>query len=326
MEASVGPQYVSAYVTTVLVRPGAAVRRGQVLATLDCANPSARSRAIAMRAQAIDAEMQATTREAERVASMLNGGFVAPNEAEKKSAASAASRAQLRETEATLASAALDVRDCVLRAPFAGEIGTRSFDPGAFVHPGASIVSIVDRGTVRITIDAPEKDFAALAPATPADVHFLAVENEQVAPIARRAPRAEARARTIHVEIDIADPKRQFPVGTTALVRVNIGDSVAATEIPVYAATLDGDRARLFVVEGGVARARTAPVIGEAGASLFLQPTSVPDGTLVVTEGRALLSDGDPVRDHLEPKVPEETAPASAAEPPRRGGGFGRPL
>src|SRR6185437_6944242 len=35
VEASVGPQLVSAYVDTVLVRPGASVKRGDVLATLD---------------------------------------------------------------------------------------------------------------------------------------------------------------------------------------------------------------------------------------------------------------------------------------------------
>ena len=36
--ASVGPQLVSAYIDTVLVRPGAVVKRGEVLATLDCRN------------------------------------------------------------------------------------------------------------------------------------------------------------------------------------------------------------------------------------------------------------------------------------------------
>jgi multidrug efflux pump subunit AcrA (membrane-fusion protein) len=48
--ARVGPQYVSAYVSTVLFRPGATVRRGEVLATLDCRNASAASREIAAKA------------------------------------------------------------------------------------------------------------------------------------------------------------------------------------------------------------------------------------------------------------------------------------
>jgi len=37
------------------------------------------------------------------------------------------------------------VSDCVLRAPFDGEIATRLVDPGAFVRPGTSIVSVIDR-------------------------------------------------------------------------------------------------------------------------------------------------------------------------------------
>src|SRR5579859_1504157 len=48
VEASVGPQYISAYVATVLVRPGDTVRRGEVLATLDCSNPNAATRAVQM--------------------------------------------------------------------------------------------------------------------------------------------------------------------------------------------------------------------------------------------------------------------------------------
>ena len=47
VEAKVGPQMISAYVDTVLVRPGAVVKKGTVLATLDCRNASATSHASA---------------------------------------------------------------------------------------------------------------------------------------------------------------------------------------------------------------------------------------------------------------------------------------
>src|SRR4051812_15124576 len=48
--ANIGPQLVSAYVGTVLVRPGAVVKKGQVLATLDCRSASATAQAIEMQA------------------------------------------------------------------------------------------------------------------------------------------------------------------------------------------------------------------------------------------------------------------------------------
>src|SRR5262249_27881392 len=79
--ASVRPQLVSAYVDTVLVRPGAIVKKGDVLATLDCKSASATSQAVAMQARALEARQKAVANEAARVSGLLDGGFVSPNEA-----------------------------------------------------------------------------------------------------------------------------------------------------------------------------------------------------------------------------------------------------
>lgn len=327
VEANVGPQYISGYLDSVLVRPGAAVRRGEVLATLDCSNPSAESRAIAMRAKAVDAELRAKADEARRLSTMLDGGFVAPNEVEQKTAASNAAEAQLLEANARLLGATLDVRDCILRAPFDGEVGTRSFDPGAFVHPGASIVSVVDRSIVRVTVDAPEKDFDALSPSTEVQIRMLATGVRLTAPIARRAPRANPSTRTIHFEADVPNADRAYPVGTTAIVEIAVGKPVAATEIPLYAATQQEGKAKLFVIQRNVAKSRTLAVLGETAGSVFFAPSALPEGTLVVTEGRALLSDGDRVRYQLDqPPSVTSASPAGSREPPARGGGYGRPL
>jgi len=325
VEASVGPQYVSAYVLTVLVRPGDVVKEGQTLATLDCSTPNAASRALRMEARAVDARRRAAEDEATRIASMLDGGFVAPNDVEQKSAVSLSDQAQLLKTEANVLKSSLDVRDCVLRAPFDGEIGIRSFDPGAFVHPGDAIVSVVDRDTVRIVVDAPEKDFEALAPSTPVEADLLATGGHLEAPISRRSPRADPRTRTVHFEVDVRDPERRYPTETTAIVHVGVGQPVPATEVPIYAATQGEGKAKLFVVVDGVAHERNLPLLGEVGGGLFFGPQTLPAGTLVVTEGRALLSDGEKVQAHLETERPEP-GPGDAGAPAPRGGGYGRSL
>jgi RND family efflux transporter MFP subunit len=294
IQASVGPQLVSAYVDTVLVRPGAAVKRGDVLATLDCRDASASTKAIAARARAIDAHQQAIAHEAARTERLLDGGFVSPNEAEQKTSQSAAERAQLEAERANLARGALQVNDCILRAPFTGEIAQRFIDPGAFVRPGSSIVTVVDRSTVRMTGDAPEADFDAIAPGTKVAVHVYATDRDLPAVVTRRAPAADPGTRTVHFEIDIPDPGRAIPVGTTGEVHVDVGTPAPATELPLYAADIRNGQASLFTVSGGFAHQVRAAVEGERGGSLFIEP-SVPAGALVVTEGRALLEDGDPV-------------------------------
>jgi RND family efflux transporter MFP subunit len=304
---------VAAYVSTVLVRPGATVRRNDVLATLDCRNASATSRAIALQARALQARQEALAHQVARVSGLVDGGFIAPNEVEQREAESESEAARLAATRAQLMGSTLAVNDCVLRAPFDGEVASRAMDPGAFVRPGASIATLVDRSTVRVVADVPESDYTAVAPGTSVRLHLLATGRDIVAAIARRSPSADAATRTIHIEIDLADAHREFPVGTTAELSIDVGDPVAAIEIPATAASLRGDRATLFSIENGVARRVRATLIGERGGSVFID-ASVAPGASIVTEGRGLLNDGDRVT--TQPDPPSRDASPRLAQPP----------
>lgn len=294
IEANVGPQFVSAYVDTVLVRPGASVRRGEVLATLDCRNASASSLQVAAEARAIDARQKAIADESARLDSLLDGGFVSPNEAEQKQAQSASERAQLAAERAKLATTSLTVDDCILRAPFDGEISVRWIDPGAFARPGASIVTIVDRNTVRMTFEVPESDFGSVAPQTPVSIRVLATGATIGGSVARRSPAADPETRTVHVEVDLDNAAHSLPVNTTGEVVIHVGRPKEASEVPLVAASITDTTATLFVVDGGVAHEKTFGILGEEGSDLYLD-TALAPGSRVVTEGRALLADGDRV-------------------------------
>lgn len=294
VQAQVGPQLISAYVETVLVRPGAAVKRNQVLATLDCRNASASQKSISMQARAVEAMQAALAKQAGRVSKMLDGGFVSPNEVDQREAESASKGAQLLSLQAQMMGSALQVNDCVLRAPFDGEISERSADPGAFVRPGSAIVTLVDRNVVRVTTDVPEEDFQAVAPETPVKIQVVSTGQKTVGVIARRAPAADLGTRTVHVEIDLANTDHRFPVNTTALLGIDVGNPQPAVRIPLTAATVRGKKADIFVVQGDKVKRETLPVLGEQEGVLYLDP-KLGAGTMVVTQGRTLLADGDKV-------------------------------
>lgn len=317
LSSRVGPQLVSAYVDSVLVRPGARVKRGQVLATLDCRGVSASSEAVSMMARALEAKQKAAAREAARLEGLAEGGYVAQNDLDRRLAESASQEAELLAARAKLLGTSLEVRDCVLRAPFDGEIAERLVDPGAFVRPGAAIATVVDRTTVRIRGDAPENDFPHVAPDRPAKVEIVADGRHLATTISRRAPVADPETRTIRFEIDVADQERTIPAGTTAIVRASAGEPRAAIKLPLRAAVVRRGKAKFFVVEGGIARSKTIPVIGEAGDSLFVEPV-LADGAEVVVEGRALLHDGDRVEPTRErrSKIEAPASPMPTAPPP----------
>jgi RND family efflux transporter MFP subunit len=311
LEAHVGPQLISGYVDTVLVRPGDVVRKGQVIATLDCRNASASSKAVSMQARALQTEQEALAHEAARVATLKEGGFASPNEIENREATSASKQAELMESQAKMQRATLEVSDCVLRAPFAGEIAARLVDPGAFVRPGTEVATLVDRNTVRVVGEVPEADFDIVGPGTPLRVHALATDRRVGAQIARRSPAADPSTRTIHVEVDVPDPTRALPVETTAELDIDVGAPTPATEIPLIGAAVRGAKATVFVVDGRIVRKAVYAVVGERGGTLFVD-AKLPAGSRVVTEGRALLKDGD----RVEPKLDVAPPAPAAAEPP----------
>ncbi|MBK7861360.1 MAG: efflux RND transporter periplasmic adaptor subunit [Archangiaceae bacterium] len=317
LTARVGPQLISAYVDTVLVRPGAAVKRGAVLATLDCRNASAMEKAISLQARALEATQGAISNEAARVAGLLDGGYASPNEVELKQADSASKQAQLLALQAQMLGSSLQVSDCVLRAPFDAEISDRQADPGAFVRPGSTLLTAIDRSTVRVSAEVPEADFDAVAPGTPVRLKLLATSATRDGLIARRAPSADVSTRTIHVELDLPNPDRSLPVGTTVELSLDVGEPKPALELPIASASVRGRRANVFVVEGGVAHARTLDVMGETQGRLFVDPKGLPAGAQVVTLGRTGLREGDAVAakpDALSQRGATQTAQAEGAK------------
>jgi membrane fusion protein (multidrug efflux system) len=293
-EAKVGPQFDSAYVTQVLVRPGDTVRRGQVLARLEPERARNQSTTTKLQADAIEARLAAIRHESERIVGLMKKGIVSVNDAENKLAEAKSEEAKLGAAKSQLATSDLEVSDSTLLAPFEGEVADRLLDPGAFVHPGMPIVTVVDRRTVRVSAEAPEADFDLVSPGTLVRIRLAAANREIKAPVARRSPAADPSTRTIHFELDLANADRSLPVGTTAELLVTQKRGESAVALPAAAVEARGSKATVWVVEGGVAHRHVVALLGEVEGRLFLDPGLRP-GSQVVLEGRNLLQDGDRV-------------------------------
>jgi RND family efflux transporter MFP subunit len=225
---------------------------------------------------------------------MQAGGFASQNELEQLSARSASEKAEAESMRASLVSRSLEVSDCILRAPFDGEVAERYVDPGAYLRPGSAVVSVVNRNRVRIVADAPESDFTVVAPGTTVRIEIESTGARLQGPVSRRSPAADESTRTVHFEIDLDNASHALPVGSTARLSIDVGTPVPASEIPLSAAIIRGEKATVYVVEGDIAKRRVVPVLGESGGSLFVDP-QLKAGSPIVIEGRALLDDGDKV-------------------------------
>lgn len=299
LEARVGPQMVSAYVQTVLVRPGDHVKRGDVIATLDCRSTTNGSASVVMQARSLEQRQFAIANEAARLENLKGGGFVSENEMEQKRAQVSSESAQLEAIKAQLRTKDLEVSDCTLRASFNGEVATRTADPGSFARPGSSLVTIIDRHVVRVVVEAPEIDFVDTPVGTPVTVRLLATGQVLAGAVSRRSPSASAATRTVRFEVDLADSGSGAPTGTTADVQIEVGAERDAVALPLVAGRVRGEQATVFVVDGSTAHKIQVPVVGERDGTLFVGP-ELKAGSLVATEGRGTLSDGDTVASKLD--------------------------
>ena len=293
-EAKLGPQFLSGYVTEVRVRPGALVRRGQPLAIIEPEQAKDRNLAFQKQAEALHARLGFLARESERIQGLEKKGIVSENEAENKLAEVKSEQAKLEAAEAQMASANLEYQDTVQRAPFDGEIGERFLDPGAFVHPGNFIVSVVDRSKVICESDAQEQDHPFLAVGRPVHLHRLATSRDLDGTISRVSPSADPSTRTIHFEVDVDNRDRSLPVGTSVEMLILEATTQKVIHLPSAAAKVEGSKATLFVLEGDRVHRKVLQFLGEREGELYLSP-DLPQGAQVVLDGREQLDDGDQV-------------------------------
>ena len=212
--------------------------------------------------------------------------------------------------------ATLEVNDCVLRAPFDGEVADARRRSGRVRAPGHAVATVVDRTHgARRSADVPEADFDVVAPATPVRVHALATEPRAARARSRGArPPPIASTRTVHFEIDVPDPDRALPVGTTAELahrrRRSPRPRPRSRCVAAVGARRQGD-ASSSSTASVAHKARLRRAWASAAAASSSTRRCAP-GSRVVTEGRALLNDGDRVEAKLERSTPPPDAERSA--------------
>ena len=238
--ATLGTKLMGA-VTSVTVREGERVRAGQVVATIDARDIAARRTQVAAGSAAADA----MHRDAETQLARMRALY----------AESAATRVQLEAAETGLARAAaaaasaragaaeVDALGAYARiqAPFPGIVTRRFVDPGAFVAPGAPVVTIEDASRLRLRVTT-----------TPAAGRLAAgtsiggtIEGTPVEAVIEGVVPSSGAVYTVNAVVN--NVGGTFPSGGTATLRLP-GGTRSGLFIPAAALIAEGDLTGVRVV------------------------------------------------------------------------------
>jgi RND family efflux transporter MFP subunit len=270
---------VNGRVSSVDVRLGDAVRRGQVIARIDDreiqqqvrqAEASFKVSEASIRQREADLKLAQTNLDRSR--NLLQRELLpqqAHDDTEARYEAAQAqldlSRAQFDQAKARLDELRITLANTRIESPVDGFVGRRYVDPGAIVGGNSSIVSVVDIRTVRMVANLVERDLRRVPVGTPASVEVDAFPGETFkGQVSRVAPVFDPATRTAELEVEVSNTDFRLKPGMYSRVHLTVGQKADALRVPANAVvTVDG-RAGVFIA--------TAPPAGEVTPAMQAVP------------------------------------------------------
>jgi RND family efflux transporter MFP subunit len=257
-------------ITQVEVREGDRVRRGQVLAMIDQAQPRAAANqaiaaamAAAKEAAATDSQYALAETTLKRYQQLYDKKSVSPQEYDEVKARLEAAQARREAAVANRdqAAAAMQQAQTVLgytaiRAPFTGVIVAKKVDAGALAAPGMALFTIEDTSRFRLEIQVDESNVAAVQKNKPVTVALDALPGAEMKGIVSDVvPAADPATRSFLVKIGLAsDSRLHSGLFGRALIARGVRKAVL---VPSSAVVERGQLQGVFVLsEAGIAQLR----------------------------------------------------------------------
>ena len=188
--------------------------------------------------------------------------------------------AQLAQRRAEVEIARQQLADTVIRAPFDGAIQERRTSPGEYLIAGRPLVTIVQTDPLRLRVEAPERESAAIRPGQKVRAWVEGNPVAHVGTINRVSPAIDRLTRMLVIEADIPNDG-SLRAGSFVRAEIITRDDQRSLSVPTDALVTFAGIEKVFVVEKD--KALEKPVsIGRRGTNWVEVVNGVKAGDIVV--------------------------------------------
>lgn len=309
-EARIRAEIAGAVLQT-FAEQGEQVSAGMVLARIDDANVrdaelSARSAV----AQATVAAGQAA-RELQRATTLAAAGAIAERDVEGAERASLGAQAQLADAKARLSSAEKNLRNTMVRAPFAGVVSERAVSPGDIVAPGAALFTVIDPRSLRVEGAVPTSALADVRVGAP--VLFTVNGSDRVLEgrVTRVSPMVDPQTKQVRLLASVPNQAGALVAGLFVEGRV-ASEKRVGVMVPENAVDQTGIVSTVMRLKGGkVEKVEVQLGVRDEAASMFEITSGIASGDTVLMGAARGISVGSPV----VVSAPRDATPAPAVAP-----------
>ncbi len=219
--------------------------------------------------------------------------------------------AELKSKEALVAQQSALVAKKTLRAPFSGRLGITAVNPGQYISPGNSLVTLQSIDALYVDFYLPQRHADSLLPGQTVIVQSDSYKNETFnGKVTAVNPKIDISTRNIHVQATVDNPQRRLLPGMSVNAFIHVGDKQNRLTLPQTAITYNPYGSTVFIVKK---QGQEATKAGEKAASAGLEVQQVfvvagetrgdqvaitkglQEGQEVVTSGQIKLKNGTPV-------------------------------
>jgi membrane fusion protein, multidrug efflux system len=269
-------------VTTLSVREGQRVSKGDVIAHLDTRDYENSLRSTKASLAAAKASLKRLTelqRERLSTRSQLDDAV-----------------AQVENYQAAMDTAALNLERCAITAPMDGIINQRHIESGQYLNVADPVVEILQIDRVKIIVGIPESDVEAVRRLDSFEVTIDALDGRKFT--AKKyflSKTADSQARVYPLELALDNRKHEILPDMFARVEIVKEEVVDSLSIPLYAIISRNDQHLVYVVEDNVAKAREVDLGIQQGWRIQAK-SGLNSGDNVIVVGQRSVNDGTAVK------------------------------
>jgi multidrug efflux system membrane fusion protein len=299
---------VSGYITAVNFKPGAEVKKGEVLFVIDPRPYQAEADRAGAAANAARARADLARLELQRAERLLADKAIAQREFDEKAAAQKELDANARAAQAQFEAARLNLAYTRVTAPIDGRVSKAEITLGNLVDATAVLTSVVSLERIYASFDGDEQTYLRVGTrdqrAKQAIVK-VGLANEEGFPHEGKLEfvdnQLDARTGSVRMRATLANPDRALAPGLFA--RVQVGSSEAGKAIVINDRAVGTDQSRKFVVVVGAdGKAEYRPVtLGPVVDGMRVVRTGLKAGEKIVVNGLQRVRPGAPVTPQIVP-------------------------
>ena len=271
---------ISGKITSLNIREGQPVRKGQLLFTINAADVQAQ-----LRKQEYNIRLYRAQEQRERT--LLAKEYISRQEYEQSNNALLTAQADLQALRVTLQKA-------YVRAPFDGILGLRNTSVGAYVSPGTAITTLSRVSPVKVDFNVPSRFAQSVRVGDPVLVTDEATTRKFEAKVYAINPQIDPVSRTLPVRAIYANKNLELRPGGFVKVNLELGETAEALQIPTEAVVPVASGYTVFTVKNG--KAKVQPVnIGVRSDKVIQITKGLAVGDTVIRTGILQVKAGDRV-------------------------------